>query len=83
MEIHKPSEQLILDLNSLASGEEFLQLGDFSISPDQRWLAYSLDTQGDETYRLFLLSLDDMQTQELSRHRCSMTRTSVSMSALT
>ena len=66
LEIHKPSEQLILDLNSLASGEEFLQLGDFSISPDQRWLAYSLDTQGDETYRLFLLSLDDMQTQELS-----------------
>lgn len=64
--IDSQSEQLLLDLNQLAADHEFLQLGDFSISPDQRSLAYSLDTQGNETYRLFLLSLDVQQTHELS-----------------
>ncbi|MEH6566050.1 MAG: S9 family peptidase [Halopseudomonas sp.] len=66
LEINSEQEQLLLDLNLLAADHDFLQLGDFSISPDQRWLAYSLDTQGDETYSLFLLSLDEQQTHELA-----------------
>lgn len=63
--IDSQSEQLLLDLNQLAAEHDFLQLGDFSISPDHRSLAYSLDTQGNETYRLFLQSLDDQKTHEL------------------
>jgi len=64
--IDESSEQLLLDLNQLATEHEFLQLGDFSVSPDHNWLAYSLDTQGNETYRLFQRSLTDLSTEELA-----------------
>jgi len=64
--IDESSEQLLLDLNQLATEHDFLQLGDFSVSPDHNWLAYSLDTQGNETYRLFQRSLTDLKTSELT-----------------
>ena len=51
------SEQLLLDPNALAEGG-YLSLGAFSISPDQRLLAYSLDRSGDEIYQLFVKDLD-------------------------
>jgi oligopeptidase B len=62
------SEQLLLDLNELA-GEDFLQLGDFAVSPDHCWLAYSLDRQGDEIYQLFLKNLAGGDTLELKLDR--------------
>ena len=51
--VDEGAEQLLLDPNQLADGG-FLSLGAFSISPDQSLLAYSLDTSGDEIYRLFV-----------------------------
>ena len=51
--IDEGAEQLLLDPSQLADGG-FLSLGAFSISPDQSLLAYSLDTSGDEIYRLFV-----------------------------
>lgn len=57
-------EVLLLDLNELA-GDEFLQLGDFAISPDQQWLAYSLDRQGNEVYCLYLKHLASGNISEL------------------
>ena len=57
-------EELLLDLNELA-GDDFLQLGDFAISPDHQWLAYSLDRQGDETYCLYLKHLASGNISEL------------------
>ncbi|KRW74098.1 peptidase S9 [Pseudomonas sp. TTU2014-066ASC] len=50
------AEQLLLDPNVLAAGG-FLSLGAFSVSQDHSKLAYSLDTQGDEIYRLFVKDL--------------------------
>lgn len=64
LQIDDASEQLLLDLNLLA-GDGFLQLGDLAISPDQCWLAYSLDRQGDEVYQLYLLEIDSGHTREL------------------
>ncbi len=63
------SEQLLLDPNALAGGG-YLALGAFSISPDQRRLAYSLDRSGDEIYRLFVKELDSGQIQELPFDDC-------------
>ena len=57
-------EELLLDLNQLA-GDDFLQLGDFAISPDHQWLAYSLDRQGNEEYRLYLKHLASGNISEL------------------
>ncbi len=74
LEIDAASEMLLLDLNELA-GDGFLQLGDFAISPDQRWLGYSLDRQGDEIYTLYLkeLATGDILTLPLERADGSMT----------
>jgi oligopeptidase B len=54
--IDEADEQLLLDPNVLA-GDGYLALGAFSISPDHSRLAYSLDTQGDEVYDLYVKDL--------------------------
>ncbi|MGC3993549.1 MAG: S9 family peptidase [Propionicimonas sp.] len=50
-------EQLLLDVQALAAGEEFFALGCFEVSPDGRRAAYSVDTTGDERYRLLFVDL--------------------------
>jgi oligopeptidase B len=65
LEIDSQSEQQLLDLNALA-GEGFLQLGDYAVSPDHLWLAYSLDRQGDEVYLLYLKNISTDETTELN-----------------
>ncbi|USR41453.1 S9 family peptidase [Ectopseudomonas hydrolytica] len=63
------SETLLLDPNALAGGG-FLSVGAFSISPDQRRLAYSLDSSGEEIYRLFVKELDSGRISELPFDDC-------------
>ncbi|MDV7210871.1 S9 family peptidase [Azotobacter beijerinckii] len=62
-------EELLLDPNALADGG-YLSLGAFEISPDHARLAYSLDTSGDEIYRLFVQELDGGELHELSFEDC-------------
>jgi oligopeptidase B len=54
--VDESAEQLLLDPNELA-GDGYLSLGAFSTSPDHHLLGYSLDTAGDEVYRLFVKDL--------------------------
>ncbi|MFV0455164.1 MAG: S9 family peptidase [Pseudomonas sp.] len=63
------AEQLLLDPNVLAAGG-FLSLGAFSISQDHSKLAYSLDTQGDEIYRLFVKDLASGEVTALPFDDC-------------
>ena len=51
------SPQVILDLQRLARGREFLDLGVFEVSPDNTALAYSLDHVGGENYTLHIRDL--------------------------
>ncbi|QLF94835.1 S9 family peptidase [Pseudomonas sp. ABC1] len=69
LETDAHSEELLLDPNQLANGG-FLSLGAFSISQDHQWLAYSLDTQGDEIYRLYVKELASGTTSELPFDDC-------------
>lgn len=55
-------EQVILDLNELAEGHEFFSLGASTITTSGRYLAYSVDTAGDER---FTLRIKDLETGEL------------------
>jgi oligopeptidase B len=50
-------EQLLLDVQALAEGADFLSLGTFAVSPNGRLAAYSLDRSGDERYQLHFLDL--------------------------
>jgi oligopeptidase B len=52
------SEQILLDANVLAAGQNYFRLGDFSVSPDHRLLAYSTDFDGDETHTVYIKDLE-------------------------
>lgn len=57
------AEQILLDLNALAEGHQFLSLGAYAVSDDGNWLAFSLDTTG---YRQYTLRVKDLRTGQLS-----------------
>ncbi|HNX00629.1 MAG TPA: S9 family peptidase [Candidatus Cloacimonadota bacterium] len=54
----KAKEEVILDVNTLAKGHEFYQIGLYEYSPDRRYLAFSVDDIGNETYALFIKDLE-------------------------
>ena len=68
-QVDEHSEQLLLDPNVLADGG-FLSMGAFNVSPDHQRLAYSLDTSGDEVYRLFVKELATGAVAELPFDDC-------------
>jgi len=51
-------EEIILDQNELAKGHKFFQMGVFEVSPNHRYLAYSVDTTGSETYTVYVKDLE-------------------------
>jgi len=51
-------EQVLLDENVLAKPHDYFDLGLFRVSPDHRYLAYSIDTSGNERYRLRVKDLN-------------------------
>ncbi|UVJ45251.1 S9 family peptidase [Pseudomonas sp. LS1212] len=67
--VDESQEELLLDPNALAAGG-FLSLGAFNISPDHKRLAYSLDTSGDEVYRLYVKELASGVIRELPFEDC-------------
>ena len=69
MTLDNDSETLLLDPNALAGGG-FLSVGAFSVSPDHRLLAYSLDTAGDEVYCLFIKDIASGEVRELPFTDC-------------
>ena len=55
-------EEVLLDGNELAGGEQFFALGAFDVSPDGRLLAYSTDFAGSERFTLRVKDLETGQT---------------------
>lgn len=51
-------EQIVLDLNKLAETYPYFALRVSSISPDQRYLAYAIDTKGNNIGTLFIKDID-------------------------
>jgi oligopeptidase B len=51
-------EVVLLDENALAEGHDYLAIGNLSVSPDHRWLAYSTDTSGGERYTMRFRDLE-------------------------
>jgi oligopeptidase B len=52
-------EEVLLDVNKLAQGHDFCQVGSHEVGPGQQVLAYTLDTQG---RRLYTLRFRDLTT---------------------
>ncbi|HET9783466.1 MAG TPA: S9 family peptidase [Terriglobales bacterium] len=57
------AEEILLDMNQLAAGLEFLSLGSFDVSDDARRLAYTTDNTGMRRYTLHLKNLETGETQ--------------------
>jgi oligopeptidase B len=53
------TEEILLNLNELALGHAFCDLGEWRVSPDENWLAYCLDLEGDEA---FVVSIKHLAT---------------------
>lgn len=51
------SEQILLDVNTLAAGKDFYQVANFAVSPDQQLLAYMEDLNGRRQYTLRIIDL--------------------------
>lgn len=50
-------EEIILNVNELAEGESYCQVGGMALSKDHNMLAYGIDTQGRRIYTLRILNL--------------------------
>ena len=56
------AEEVLLDENALAEGHAYFRVGASRVSPDHRWLAYAVDTDGSEEH---VLRIKDLATGEL------------------
>ncbi|MGI4776154.1 MAG: S9 family peptidase, partial [Janthinobacterium lividum] len=52
------NEEILLDVNRLGEGKKFTGLGSFSISPDHKLIAYSVNFSGDESYDIKVFDLE-------------------------
>jgi oligopeptidase B len=61
------AEEILLDQNPLAAGQDYFRLGANAVSPDHRLLAYSVDASGSEEFTLFIkdLSTGDLLAESI------------------
>ena len=57
-------DSILLDCNAMAAGHSFFQLGGYEVSPDNRLLAYTVDTVGRRQYQLYVKELASGQVFE-------------------
>lgn len=51
-------EEILLDVNTLAVGHDYMSIGVYKISPNHQFLAYSTNTDGSETYTIYIKDLN-------------------------
>lgn len=55
------TEEILLNVNKLAKGKKFIKICSFSISPDHKIMAYSVDDTGGEKY---IIKVFDLETRQ-------------------
>lgn len=55
-------EQVLLDVNTLAEGKDYYQVGTYEVSPDNKLLAYAEDLNGRRQYTVRFLNLETGET---------------------
>ncbi|UFP96027.1 S9 family peptidase [Gloeobacter morelensis] len=56
------AEAILLDQNQLAEGKSYFRIGTYQMSPDQRFIAYSVTTTGAEVYTIYIKNLETGET---------------------
>ncbi|NDL71923.1 S9 family peptidase [Vreelandella alkaliphila] len=59
------AHECFLDVRDRAADQPFYDMGDMALSPNEQWLAWTEDTQGDERFTLWLKALPDGKPQQL------------------
>jgi len=59
-------EEILLDENELAEGTDFFDLGDLEVSPNEFLMAFTVDTEGNERYALYV---KDLKTGEIKAEK--------------
>lgn len=63
-------EEVLFDVNKMAEGYAYYHLGGISISPDNKWVAYAVDTISRRNYTIYIKNLE---TNEVLEHAISLT----------
>lgn len=56
------TEEVLLDVNALAEGNDYTRVGTFENSPDHRLIAYGVDHDGSEQYTIRMVNLETGET---------------------
>jgi oligopeptidase B len=59
-------EELILDVNELAKGKRYCNVANFNVSPDNKILAYGLDTLSRRKYLIYFKNLETGKTIDVA-----------------
>jgi len=51
-------EEILINVNELAEGKDYTRVGSWENSPDHKWLAYSVDSDGSEQYTIVIKNLE-------------------------
>jgi oligopeptidase B len=57
-------EEILFDENIHAKNHDYFEVGGYELSPDDRWLALTVDDTGDEIYDVWLLDLTNMKLKK-------------------
>ena len=58
-------QECFFDVRARAAEQDFYDMGDMALSPDEQWLAWTEDTQGDERFTLWLKALPNGTPEQL------------------
>lgn len=64
-------EEIMLDANIEASGQDYYQIGGLSISPDRKWLAYGYDNQSRRIFKIRFRNLDSGEELNYELPNCT------------
>lgn len=56
--VHRGREQVILDENQLAEGQSYMDVPLTTVSPDHKWMAYTVDWDGMRQHKLYIKNLE-------------------------
>ncbi|MDN3577157.1 S9 family peptidase [Chitinimonas viridis] len=63
------AEQILLDVNELARGKRFMDVGEFEVSPNGKLLAFTTDATGFRQYKLQIKNLETGKLLPFKRER--------------
>ena len=59
-------EEILIDANTMSEGHEYFSVGDIEISPNNKFMAYSVDTVSRRIYTIYFMNLETRKISQKS-----------------